>query len=51
LTAVERTLSIVPTPSGFSLGFWESAVGLLAAAMIGWGLGYLSTPVRGLVDG
>lgn len=51
LTAVERTLSIVPTPAGFSLGFWESAVGLLAAAMIGWVLGYLSTPVRGLVDG
>ena len=51
LTAVERSLGMVPTPAGFFLGFWESAVVLLAAPMIGWVLGYVSTPVRGLVDG
>ncbi len=50
LTAVERALGIVPTPAGFFLGFWESAVGLLAAPMLGWVLGYLSTPVPGWVD-
>jgi cell division protein FtsX len=50
LTAVERTLGIVATPAGVSLGFWESAVCLLAAPMIGWVLGYLSTPVHGVVD-
>lgn len=51
LTAVERSLGIAPAPAGFFLGFWESTVVLLAAPMIGWLLGYVSTPVRGLVDG
>lgn len=51
LTAVERALGIVPTPAGFFLGFWDCAVGLLAAPMLGWVLGYLSTPVPGWVDG
>ena len=50
LTAVERALGIVPTPTGFFLGFWESAAGLLAAPLLGWMLGYLSTPVPGWVD-
>ncbi len=50
LTAVERTLGIVATPVVVSLGFWESAVCLLTAPMIGWVLGYLSTPVHGVVD-
>jgi cell division protein FtsX len=51
LAALERSLGIVPTPTGFFLGFWESAGVLLAAPLIGWVLGYLATPVRGLVDG
>jgi cell division protein FtsX len=50
LTVVERALGIVPTPAGFFLGFWESAAGVLAAPMLGWVLGYLSTPVPGWVD-
>jgi cell division protein FtsX len=50
LIAVERSLGIGPTPAGFFLGFWESAIGLLAAPVIGWVLGYLSTPVRGWAD-
>jgi cell division protein FtsX len=50
LTAVERAMGIVPTPTGFFLGFWESAAGLLAAPLLGWMLGYLSTPVPGGVD-
>jgi len=50
LAAVEGALGILPTPAGFFLGFWESAIALLAAPMLGWGLGYLSTPVPGWVD-
>lgn len=50
LVAVERTLGIVPAPAGFFLGFWEAAVGLVAAPALGWVLGYLSTPVPGWVD-
>jgi len=50
LAAVEGALGIMPTPAGFFLGFWESAIALLAAPMLGWGLGYLSTPVPGWVD-
>jgi hypothetical protein len=50
LTAVESALGIASTPAGFSLGLWESSVGLLAAPMLGWMLGYLSTPVPGWVD-
>jgi cell division protein FtsX len=50
LTVVERALGIAPMPAGFFLGFWESAAGLLAAPVLGWVLGYLSTPVPGWVD-
>ena len=50
LTAVEGALGILPTSAGFFLGTWESAVALLAAPMLGWVLGYLSTPVPGWVD-
>ena len=50
LAAVEGTLGIAPTPGGFFLGCWESTVGLSAAPMLGWVLGYLSTPVSGWVD-
>ena len=50
LTAVEVALGIAPTPAGFFLAFRESAVGLLAAPMLGWVLGYISTPVPGWGD-
>jgi cell division protein FtsX len=50
LAAVEGALGITPTPVGLFLGFWESAVALLVAPMLGWALGYLSTPVPGWVD-
>jgi cell division protein FtsX len=50
LGAVEGALGIMPTPAGLFLGFWESAVALLAAPIIGWVLGYLATPVPGWVD-
>ena len=50
LTAVERALGIAPAPTGFFLSFWESAAGLLAAPVLGWVLGYFSTPVPGWVD-
>jgi Cell division protein len=50
LAAVEGALGIMPTPAGLFLGFWESAVALLAAPMFGWVLGYLATPVPGWVD-
>jgi cell division protein FtsX len=50
LTAVEDALGIALTPAGISLGLWESVVGLLAAPLLGWVLGYISTPVPGWVD-
>jgi cell division protein FtsX len=50
LAAVEGALGIMPMPAGLFLGLWESAVALLAASMLGWVLGYLSTPVPGWVD-
>ena len=50
LAAVEGALGIIPMPAGLFLGFWESAVALLAASTFGWVLGYLSTPVPGWVD-
>jgi len=50
LTAVEGTLGIAPMPAGLFLGVWESSVGLLAAPMLGWVLGYIFTPVPGWVD-
>jgi len=50
LTTVEGALGIAPTPVGFFLASWESAVGLLAAPMLGWVLGYVSTPVSGWGD-
>jgi len=50
LTAVEGALGIALTPAGISLGLWESVVGLLAAPLLGWVLGYISTPVPGWVD-
>jgi cell division protein FtsX len=50
LVAVERALGIAPTPVGFFLGLGESAAGLAAALVLGWVLGYLSTPVPGWVD-
>ena len=50
LTAVESALGVASMPAGFSLGVWESSVGLLAAPVLGWVLGYISTPVPGWVD-
>jgi cell division protein FtsX len=50
LEAVERALGLGPTPHGLFLGVGESAVYLLAAPLLGWGLGYLSTPVPNWVD-
>ncbi|MGA7744171.1 MAG: permease-like cell division protein FtsX [Polyangia bacterium] len=50
LRGVESALGIMPTPAGLFLGFWESAVALLVAPVLGWALGYLSTPVSGWVD-
>ena len=50
LVAVERGLGIAPVPVGFFLGFWESAIGLATALVLGWVLGYVSTPVPGWVD-
>jgi cell division protein FtsX len=50
LTAVERALGIAPAPVGHFLGLWEAAAGLLVAPLLGWVLGYLSTPVPGWVD-
>ncbi|MGB8294096.1 MAG: permease-like cell division protein FtsX [Polyangia bacterium] len=50
LIAVEGALGIASTPAGISLGLWESTVGLLAAPLLGWVLGYISTPVPSWVD-
>jgi cell division protein FtsX len=50
LAGVEHALGIAPTPFALFLGFWESALCLLAAPLFGWVCGYLSTPVAGWAD-
>ncbi|HEX7596563.1 MAG TPA: permease-like cell division protein FtsX [Polyangia bacterium] len=50
LGAVERALGLGLTPGGFFLSLGESAAYLLATPLLGWGLGYLSTPVPNWVD-
>ena len=50
LTAVERALGIGPAPVLFSLGVGESAICLVAAPLLGWVLGYFSTPVPNWID-
>ena len=50
LTAVDGALGIASTSAGLSLGLGESAIGLLGAPLLGWVLGYISTPVPGWID-